>query len=200
MALPMPYTRPGGTKGMLKKSDFIYDEFHDCYLCPEDRVLAYTTTTRDGYREYHSDPKHCRACPLLGQCTKSKTATKTVQRHVWEEHKEAVREHRFETHGKALYKRRKETVERSFADAKQLHGHRYARYRGIHRVREHCWLAAACQNMKKIAPTPPPGNPKGPNPALQPLPTVIRLAKGPAIHPSALPIPRPFPYQTRPCT
>ena len=53
--------------------------------------------------------------------------------------------------GKALYKRRKETIERSFADAKQLHGHRYARMRGLAKVLEQCLLAAACQNMKKIA-------------------------------------------------
>lgn len=36
-------------------------------------------------------------------------------------------------------------VECSFADAKQLHGHRYTRYRGLRRVSEHCLLAAACQ-------------------------------------------------------
>jgi hypothetical protein len=50
-----------------------------------------------------------------------------------------------------LYARRKETVERSFADAKQLHGHRYARYRGLAKVRGQCLLAGACQNMKKMA-------------------------------------------------
>lgn len=59
--------------------------------------------------------------------------------------------HRLTPWGKNLYKRRKETIERSFADAKQLHGHRYARLRGIGKVREQCLLAAACQNMKKIA-------------------------------------------------
>ena len=42
-------------------------------------------------------------------------------------------------------------MERSFADAKQLHGHRYARLRGLSKVREQCLLAAAAQNMKKIA-------------------------------------------------
>ncbi|TWH26510.1 transposase, partial [Aminobacter sp. J15] len=52
---------------------------------------------------------------------------------------------------KAIYKRRKETVERSFADAKQLHGHRYARLRGLMKVTWQCLLAAASQNMKKIA-------------------------------------------------
>ncbi|WP_033069252.1 transposase, partial [Thalassospira australica] len=52
---------------------------------------------------------------------------------------------------KRIYERRKETVERSFADAKQLHGHRYARLRGLRKVREQCLLAAAAQNIKKIA-------------------------------------------------
>ena len=64
---------------------------------------------------------------------------------------ERLNEHRLTAWGKRLYKRRKETVERSFADAKQLHGHRYARMRGIDKVREQCLLAAACQNMKKMA-------------------------------------------------
>ncbi|SFB16442.1 Transposase DDE domain-containing protein, partial [Collimonas sp. OK607] len=45
----------------------------------------------------------------------------------------------------------KETVERSFADAKQLHGHRYAKMRGLRKLAEQCLLGAACQNMKKIA-------------------------------------------------
>jgi len=53
--------------------------------------------------------------------------------------------------GRAIYGRRKETVERSFADAKQLHGHRYARMRGQLRVLEQCLLAAVCQNLKKMA-------------------------------------------------
>jgi len=42
-------------------------------------------------------------------------------------------------------------VERSFADAKQLHGHRYARMRGLRKVAEQCLLGAAAQNIKKIA-------------------------------------------------
>ena len=53
--------------------------------------------------------------------------------------------------GKRIYKRRKETVERSFADAKQLHGHRYARFRGLLAVTCQRLLAAAAQNIKKIA-------------------------------------------------
>ncbi|EBN5685409.1 hypothetical protein DRC48_24485 [Salmonella enterica] len=52
--------------------------------------------------------------------------------------------------GKKVYARRKETVERSFADAKQHHGHRYARFRGLSKVQMQCLLAATAQNMKKM--------------------------------------------------
>lgn len=147
----MPYTRPGGKPGMFTKNNFIYDEHYDCYLCPRDEVLSYRTTGRDGLREYRSDPKTCRNCPLLAKCTKSKTQVKTISRHIWEHHKEAVVQHRYQTRGKRIYERRKQTVERSFADSKQLHGHRYARLRGLGKALEQCLLAAACQNMKKIA-------------------------------------------------
>ena len=52
---------------------------------------------------------------------------------------------------KNIYKRRKETVERSFADSKELHGLRYCRMRGLSKAAEQCLLTAAVQNMKKIA-------------------------------------------------
>jgi hypothetical protein len=53
--------------------------------------------------------------------------------------------------GKDIYARRKETIERSFADAKELHGLRYCRMRGLAGASEQCLLTAAVQNMKKIA-------------------------------------------------
>ena len=74
-----------------------------------------------------------------------------VTRHVWEASRERIDQHRLNRVGKRIYKRRKETVERSFADAKQLHGHRYARMRGLTKVQQQCLLAATAQNIKKIA-------------------------------------------------
>ena len=69
----------------------------------------------------------------------------------WADARERTDANRKTPWGKAIYKRRKETVERSFADAKQLHGHRYAHFRGLIKVRWQCLLAAAAQNIKKIA-------------------------------------------------
>lgn len=147
----MPYRRPMGKPGKIKKRDFIYDEHLDCYLCPEGHVLNYSTTTREGRNQYKSDPAICAQCPRLKECTESRNKQKVIERHVWEKHCEQINDHRYEERGKRIYKRRKETVERSFADAKELHGHRYARLRGLAKVQEQCLMAACAQNIKKIA-------------------------------------------------
>ncbi len=145
------YRRPNHKPGYFYKRQFNYDAERDGYICPNGQLLPYSTTNRLGYREYKSDPQQCRECPLRGQCTQSRNQTKVVVRHVWEAAKERIDAHRLTPIGKTIYARRKETVERSFADAKQLHGHRYARFRGLSKVQAQCLLAAACQNMKKIA-------------------------------------------------
>lgn len=147
----MGYKRPHSPKGRFKRRDFTYDQERDSYCCPNGQELIYSTTNRVGYREYKSDPKQCTQCPVRSKCTQSRNAQKVMTRHVWEDDKERVDQNRLTPWGKELYRRRCETVERSFADAKQLHGHRYARYRGLHRVRAQSLLAAACQNMKKMA-------------------------------------------------
>lgn len=147
----MPYTRPMGKPGLFKKRDFVYDEYFDCYLCPAGQVLNYSTTNRDGFHEYKSNSSICRECSRLHECTQSRSQVKVIARHIWEKHKEKITDQRVTPRGKRIYKRRKETVERSFADAKELHGHRYARFRGIAKVQEQCLMAACAQNIKKIA-------------------------------------------------
>lgn len=145
------YRRPNHRKGYLYKRQYEYQPDQDGYRCPEGQVLSYATTDRNGYRHYRSDPKICKSCPLQASCTSNSKHVKTITRHVWQDSKDRIDLNRLKPWGKATYKRRKETVERSFADAKQLHGHRYARLRGLTKVKEQCLLAAAAQNMKKIA-------------------------------------------------
>ena len=146
------YRRPAAPKeGMMRKSNFVHEPESDTYRCPQGQVLAYATTDRTGYKHYRSDPAICRDCPLLASCTANAKAQRTITRHIWADARERTDGHRKTPWGKAIYKRRKETVERSFADAKQLHGHRYARFRGLDRVKWQALLAASAQNIKKIA-------------------------------------------------
>jgi transposase len=146
------YRRPTPPRpGMMASRQFRYEAATDGYRCPQGQLLNYATTDRNGYRHYKSDPNICRSCPLLASCTSSRNATRLITRHVWADARERTDAHRLTPWGKRIYKRRKETVERSFADAKQLHGHRYARFRGLLAVTAQCLLAAAAQNIKKIA-------------------------------------------------
>ncbi len=147
----MDYRTPNHKPGMFYKRQFQYDAYRNEYVCPQGQALLYSTTNRAGYREYKSNAQICRHCPVRAQCTNSANAVKVVTRHVWERAKERVDARRLTEWGQRIYARRKETVERSFADAKQLHGHRYARMRGLRKVVEQCLLAAAAQNIKKIA-------------------------------------------------
>ena len=145
------YRRGTHREGYFYKREYRYEEKLDVYICPNGQLLTYRTTNREGYRQYHSNPGQCANCPVRQKCTQSSNATKVVTRHVWESSRERMDEHRLNRVGKRIYKRRKETVERSFADAKQLHGHRYARFRGLERVQQQALLAATAQNIKKIA-------------------------------------------------
>lgn len=143
--------RPKRAADRLDKRDFLYDPEQDCYICPRGHRLGYQTTDREGRKEYRSKVRDCRSCLLHAPCTKRKDGVKIVRRHVWEGAKERALARRLTEEGGAIFACRQETVERSFADAKELHGHRNARMRGLSRVSEQALLSAACQNMKKIA-------------------------------------------------
>ena len=146
-----PYKRPMTKEGFFKKYDYVYDEHVDCYLCPADQILKYSTTNRDGYSEYKSDRKICANCPLREQCTHSKNHQKVLVRHAWEEFVERAEDVRHSTDGKAVYSQRKETIERVFATAKEFHGMRYTQYRGKARLRMQVLLTFSAINLKKLA-------------------------------------------------
>ena len=146
-----PYKRPMTKAGFFKKSDYVYDEFNDCYICPDDQILKYSTTNRDGYKEYKSCSHICEKCVFLGQCTASKNHVKVVTRHVWEEYMEACEDIRYTEGMRELYSHRKETIERIFGTAKENHGFRYTQMYGKARMRMKVALTFACMNLKKLA-------------------------------------------------
>ena len=145
------YKRPQTKKGYFKKTDYVYDEYYDCFICPNNEVLKYSTTDREGLREYKSDPEKCKACPYLSQCTQSKNSQKVVTRHVWQEALEEAIENEYTLGVREIYKQRQETIERVFAMAKELHGLRYTQEYGRARQRVKAALTYACMNLKKLA-------------------------------------------------
>ena len=151
IALLSTYSRPKTKDGFFRKYEFVYDEHFDCYLCPANEILSYSTTNREGYREYKSDPKICERCPYLNQCTQSQTYVKVVTRHVWQDAVDEADENRYRYDLKDLYKYRKETIERIFGLAKELHGFRYTQQFGKVQMEVKAALTYACLNLKKLA-------------------------------------------------
>ena len=147
----MPYTAPKTKDGFFKKYEYVYDEYNDTYICPGDQMLKYSTTNRDGYREYKSNGQICMDCPYLKQCTLSKTHQKVITRHIWQDYIEICEDIRHTTGMKDMYAHRKETIERCFGTAKEHHGMRYTQQIGNEKMRMKVGMTFACLNMKKLA-------------------------------------------------
>ena len=147
----LPYKRPMTKKDSLPWYEYVYDEYYDCILCPQNQVLSYATTNREGYREYKSKSYVCKSCPVRGRCTQSQQCTKTVTRHVWHDYIERAEDVRHSPLGKATYALRSQTIERVFADAKEKHAMRYTPYRGLTAVTAWVKLKFAAMNLKKLA-------------------------------------------------
>jgi transposase len=146
-----PRVDPKTGKGFFYKYEYVYDEKNDWYICPANKTLSYSTTTRDGYREYKSYGYICEKCPHLKKCTNSKNHVKVITQHVWHDYWEFAEDFRLSFGMREVYKQRKETIERVFADGKEKHGMRYTQLRGLARVKAEAGLRFACMNLKKLA-------------------------------------------------
>ncbi len=130
---------------------FSYTESTDSYTCPNNQVLNKTTIDRKGYMIY-KNPKACKECPIRVKCLGNSTYTyRTIRRHIYAKYDDIIKSNRNKDYGKYLMQRRKETVERSFGDAKRNHGYRYTNLKGKVKIQDNTWLLAAAQNMKKIS-------------------------------------------------
>ena len=138
-------------EGFFKKYEYAYDEYYDCYVCPNGKTLEYSTTNREGYREYKSCPQVCESCPYLSQCTNSKEHVKLITRHIWEPYLETCQDIRHTEGMSDLYKQRKQTIERLFGCAKENHGFRYTQQYGKARMEMKVGLTFTCMNLKKLA-------------------------------------------------
>ena len=126
------HTHPGEHYGKYR---FKYNDELDTYICPEKQHLYRRTTTRDGYRQYLCDSKACGECPRRNECFGKSMSRRMVQRHVWQDALDAVTAFTKTDNGRRIYSWRKETIERSFAEAKENHGLRYARMLGMANMR-----------------------------------------------------------------
>ena len=149
--LTSAYTRPKTKDGNHPWYMYVYDEYFDDVICPEYKALHYSTTNRDGYREYKSRSYLCADCPTKAMCTQNAKCEKTVTRHIWQHFVEMAEDVRHTPLYRDIYKLRQQKIERVFADAKEKHGMRYTQYRGLAQVTNWVKLKFAAMNLKKLA-------------------------------------------------
>jgi transposase len=131
-------------------SRFTYDPERDEYRCPEGQALRRKTAKyTEGVVVYRADAAICNACPLKAACTESSQG-RSVHRSLYVEYLDRIRAyHETPAYEKAMAKR-KTWVEPLFGEAKDWHGLRRFRLRGLWKVNVEALLIAAGQNLKRL--------------------------------------------------
>lgn len=132
------------------KSAFTYDAEHDRYLCPQGTMLSrHRAKYTQGLIEYRADRRICNACPVKVACTESDHG-RSLHHSLYEAYLDRVRGyHATEAYAKAMRKRQV-WIEPLFGEAKQWHGLRRFRLRGLEKVNIESLLIAAGQNVKRL--------------------------------------------------
>jgi len=134
----------------IKKSDFIFDEDKDCFLCPEGRTLKLKREISDGKRVYQADKLECDACPYKARCCSSKRGEpRSINTDDKEPLRQKMNEKMEQESSKEIYKKRKKIVEPVFGQIKNS-GFRGFSLRGYEKVNGEFSLACAVHNFKKI--------------------------------------------------
>jgi hypothetical protein len=131
------------------KKEFTYDAAADLYRCPQGQPLPRRKTKYTEHEVvYRAEAATCNACPVKAACTISDHG-RIVHRSFYAEYLEKVRGyHATEVYRKAIRKR-KVWVEPLFAEAKDWHGLRRLRLRGLANVNIEGLLVATGQNLKR---------------------------------------------------
>jgi transposase len=145
--LPLPdFDQRTGSYGA---SQFRYDAADDVYRCPQGRTLSrYTADYAEEVTLYRAEAAECNACPVKTACTASSHG-RLVSRSFSAAYLERVRRyHQTAAYAKAMAKR-KVWMEPLFGEAKDWHGLRRFRLRGLWKVNCEALLVAAGQNLKR---------------------------------------------------
>jgi DDE family transposase len=131
-------------------AQFIDDVERDGYLCPQGALLRpFRRSFQQERVQYRAAAATCNACPVKAACTPS-NAGRVVDRSFHAEYLDRVRSHHeTEAYGKAMRKR-KVWIEPLFGEAKQWHGMRQFRLRGLAKVNIEGLFIAAGQNLKRL--------------------------------------------------
>jgi hypothetical protein len=146
------------TDGTFSRDDFIYDDASDRYRCPAGKELIHgrrnykvprSGVAKDGMIRYRASKHDCSVCALKSQCCPKGPARK-ILRSIHEDARDVARDiAKTEDYQTSCKKRKK--VEMLFAHLKRILRLGRLRLRGPFGAKDEFLLAAAAQNLRKMA-------------------------------------------------
>jgi len=142
----------------LSRSDFEWNEAADEYRCPEGKALRKqwrsfaierTHITKADTIVYRAREKDCSICPLKANCCPS-TPFRKIARSVHEPARDIARAIA-KTDGYVQSRRQRKKVEMLFAHLKRIMKLDRLRLRGLNGAQDEFLLAAAAQNLRRMA-------------------------------------------------
>ena len=139
------------TDGTFSGEDFVYDRRRDQYRCPGGKPMRTSgTLVNDGATLlYRASKLDCHACVLKPRCCPNEPARK-VPRSIHEGARDMARDIA-RTDAWLVSRRERKKVEMLFAHLKRILGLDRLRLRGPNGARDEFHLAAAAQNLRKLA-------------------------------------------------
>lgn len=144
--------------GTFERNDFIYDHRSDTYACPAGKTLQprrrdfakpRSVVNQDDFIRYRASSLDCGACPLKPRCCPN-TPERKVSRSIHEGARDMARAITA-SEAFAVSSRLRKKIEMLFAHLKRILGLHRLRLRGPNGARDEFHLAAAAQNLRKLA-------------------------------------------------
>lgn len=126
-----------------QKSDFLYKEETDEYICPMGQILK----RWKGKTPSYSNPSACKNCPNRDKCTKSSRG-RVIMRNDNEELIETAKKRYKDNY--ELYKLRQQIVEHPFGTIKRTLGFTYFLTRRLENVETENFLHVITYNLKRV--------------------------------------------------
>jgi hypothetical protein len=140
----------GGRSPYFGPSLFRYDAEQDVYHCPQGETLHRAKVKWTERRVYYkADAAVCNACPVKAACTASDWG-RAIIRLFDADYLDRVRGYHETGEYQKAMRKRKVWIEPLFGEAKQWHGLRQFRLRGLVKVNMEGLLIAAGQNLKRL--------------------------------------------------
>lgn len=138
-------------KNKISKTDFIYNESEDCYICPQGKRLTSlrkgkASATAPAYTTYAT--KDCQSCPLKEMCTSSKYG-RQVKRFEGDDLKEVLRQVMDQPKAKKRFSKRKAMVEPVFGYMRTKQNFNRFRRKGLASVKVEFALQAMAYNISR---------------------------------------------------